>query len=387
MKKFAALLLFLSISAAHAESITVSPSGVVGVNGSAITPTSITMTSAAPPTTITINPSNQSTLGTFEINVNGYDYGVNGPADARWFMVTSILSPSTATSHVWEQLNSFAEYNGTGVATGEINLVHSYFQMDVGSSISGNVETFESSALNNGTIAGFNNYIGIFNNAAGTVTNGIIGAKFQLTNSNATVGAIAQYAAIDLEPMSGGGSLPTSYFGLRINDANAYTATLGNVSIGSLVVPTNALFIQGPGATSGTVPFLIKNSTPVNIFFVDDSGTVTIPVGTIKVGQGGGAGSIILGTAAGGSATLQPATGASTGTISIPNGVTSTLATLAAQTFTGTQTAPTFNATTGFSANGTAGVASKSCLINTANAVTGVTLTITEGLITGTTTC
>jgi len=35
----------------------------------------------------------------------------------------------------------------------------------------------------------------------------------------------------------------------------------------------------------------------------------------------------------------------------------------------------------------TAGLASKSCLINTANASTGVTLTITGGLITGTTTC
>lgn len=44
-------------------------------------------------------------------------------------------------------------------------------------------------------------------------------------------------------------------------------------------------------------------------------------------------------------------------------------------------------ANAGFSTNGTPGLASKSCLINTANAATGVTLTITGGLITGTTTC
>jgi hypothetical protein len=37
--------------------------------------------------------------------------------------------------------------------------------------------------------------------------------------------------------------------------------------------------------------------------------------------------------------------------------------------------------------NGTQGVASKSCVVNTANAATGITLTITNGLITGTTTC
>lgn len=50
-------------------------------------------------------------------------------------------------------------------------------------------------------------------------------------------------------------------------------------------------------------------------------------------------------------------------------------------------TGTTINASSGFSANGTAGVASKSCAITTANVSTGITLTIKEGLITGTTTC
>lgn len=37
--------------------------------------------------------------------------------------------------------------------------------------------------------------------------------------------------------------------------------------------------------------------------------------------------------------------------------------------------------------NGTQGLASKTCTINTANAATGITLTITNGIITATTTC
>lgn len=44
-------------------------------------------------------------------------------------------------------------------------------------------------------------------------------------------------------------------------------------------------------------------------------------------------------------------------------------------------------ANTGFNTNGVAGLASKVCTINTANAATGVTITISGGIITGTTTC
>lgn len=316
MRLIIAIIAWIGLwTAASAQTIVIPPS-----NGNPITPTSITLTSAAPPTTITINPSNQSTFGTFEINVNGYDYGVNGPADARWFMVTSILSPSTATSHVWEQLNSFAEYNGTGAASGEINLMHAYFQMDASSSMSGNVETFESSALNNGGLTGtFVGNLDIFTNGVAGTATFIAGSKYQLTNNNATGGAITTYAAIDIEPILGGGSAPSTYAAMRINDATAPILTKGNISIGSLSTPTSALYVQGPDTSSGTFPFLVKNSTPANVFFVDDAGDATA---------------------------------------------------------TNSVSSPVVNATTGFKANGTLGV-STTCTVTAGN-----TLVFSEGILT-----
>lgn len=85
--------------------------------------------------------------------------------------------------------------------------------------------------------------------------------------------------------------------------------------------------------------------------------------------------------------TFFPASFANTGIAFIQQLTASTNRQLMFISNVGNVAAPTFNATTGFSANGTPGLASKSCLINTANTATGVTLTITEGLVTGTTIC
>jgi len=99
---------------------------------------------------------------------------------------------------------------------------------------------------------------------------------------------------------------------------------------------------------------------------------------------------------------LQTATGSlgSTLTATLPTNTGTIAETNFAQTFSATQTfadagtwgsggvaATTVTATTGFGANGTAGLASKTCTINNTNVTTGITLTIKEGLVTGTTTC
>jgi 5-keto 4-deoxyuronate isomerase len=53
---------------------------------------------------------------------------------------------------------------------------------------------------------------------------------------------------------------------------------------------------------------------------------------------------------------------------------------------TGTNAGGTVNAAS-YEVGGVAGLASKTCTINTANVTTGITLTITGGIITATTTC
>lgn len=198
-----------------------------------------------------------------------------GATDNRPNNFASALSASAPTSNIWE--NFFSSVTLTsGTANGEINLVHPYLQVNSGATAA-QAEAFESSMLNSGTIGTYVGDLAIVNNtSAATITGSLFGAKYQLTNANAAGGAVNQYAAIDMEAMLGGGSLPTTYFLMRNAEPNASIATLGNVAIGTLEPQVNALYVQGPGATNATIPVVVKNSTPDNIFVLDDAGNATV---------------------------------------------------------------------------------------------------------------
>lgn len=305
--------------------------------------TAATFTAPGAPTTIGINPSSTSQYGTFyEVigGVSGFDFSTLS-AGARWNMFQTTLAPSVNTSIVWENLNSFLTLNGPGQAQGEINIIHAYFQANAGAVSTSSVETFEASCVNNGTLATFVDILELYHNgSAGTVTNGVFGAKCQLTNDNTTAGAVPLYAALDLEAMSGAGSLPTSYFLVRGADANAVLSTAGPASIGLLTAsPAATFYVQGSGSTNATYALMAKNSSAAILFTVDNAGDVGAPQGVLNVGAPGtNWGKLNLFNLTSGTLQVSPPLGvALNGTVTVPN-ATTTLAGLAvAETFTATQ--------------------------------------------------
>ncbi|HEX3862757.1 MAG TPA: hypothetical protein VHY35_13790 [Stellaceae bacterium] len=157
---------------------------------------------------------------------------------------------------------------------------------------------------------------------------------FGRTDTGASV-ALATYAAISA-PIAGSGATGSS--GNLILSTKATTATTltprvfilstGNIGFGGVTTPTQMMTMSSSGS------------------FAWDNGSGTADTGLSR----SAAGIINVGTGAPGSA------------------------------------AGTLNATL-YEAAGTAGLASKTCTINTANVTTGITITIKGGLIVGSTTC
>ncbi len=199
-----------------------------------------------------------------------------GPAFSRRTMFNTTLSYASTTTNIWEGVTMFTSVSGPGTATGEINVLHTYLEIEAGAIIN-QAENNEISMHNFGTISGgwAGQIVLPVNESAATAAN-LIGTKYALTNANAASGSIALYAAIDNEAMSGGGSLPTTYLFLRNADANAAIVTLGAMAIGALAAPAAGISLQinGAGSDSSTFPLLIKNAAAANAFYVDDGGTV-----------------------------------------------------------------------------------------------------------------
>lgn len=200
------------------------------------------------------------------------------PSSSRRAIVNTVLSPSVTTTNIWENDSSFLELQGPGVASGEINMKHSYFQVDSGASAT-QAEDFEASTLNNGTIGAFNDYLAIFTNgAAGIVTGAHIGYKYAILNQNTTVASIAQSIAVDCEAMTGAGTVPTQTYCIRNADVAASISTLGHVIIGSLS-PASATIgfqVSSPDNNSGNFAMLLKNQAGTNLFGVNNAGGLLV---------------------------------------------------------------------------------------------------------------
>lgn len=218
--------------------------------------------------------------GTGNLNVSQTTDLATAPANMRLNMSNTTLSPSVSTGNVWENFSSFVTLNGPGAVTAEINLFHSDLTVASGGSITGSgfAENYEAKFTNSGAVSHFQNFLGLtFNLAGGTITSDNWGAKFQLSNANASAGSVAAYAAIDMEAEIGGGSVPTNYYLIRNNEPNASLNTMGNIAIGTLSPQSsNKLFVLGSDTSSGTFPVVVKNSTPANILLLGDDGSMTV---------------------------------------------------------------------------------------------------------------
>lgn len=165
-------------------------------------------------------------------------------SDVRYFYLNNTLAPSTTTSNVWEQMNSFAEFS-SGTTTGEINLVHSYFQVDAGAHTAGS-ETYEASNLNNGTMTGLDGLLVTFRNGTtGTVSNSYTGVYLQFDNDNTTANSVAAWVGIACYPMNGAGSHPTFQYCLENNDSQQIVASAGPAKFGNINNGSGALNSTG----------------------------------------------------------------------------------------------------------------------------------------------
>jgi hypothetical protein len=201
----------------------------------------------------------------------------------RQSIFNTTLSYATTTSNVWENMNSFVYVNGPGTATGEINLAHTYLQVNAGGNVQA-AEGYEASALNNGIVNGFSSYLALFNNGPSGTATQVVGLAINLTNQNTTAGAIGVWNAISVTPMLGGGSRPTFYNALGVSDANAGIVTLGGINVGSIgnAVP-GALAIFGADNSFGTFPFGLKNLAGSNVVVLDNGGRAQFPLAGVTI--------------------------------------------------------------------------------------------------------
>lgn len=237
---------------------------------------------SGPPSYMTGTITGTYTLGgTGNLNVSQTTDLSSVSTPTRLNLSNTTLSPSVNTTNVWENFGSFITLNGPGQANGEINNFHGDLIVSAGA-LSAQFENFEAKVTNGGSITAHNGLLSLFvNQAAGVVTGNTYGAKFQLTQQNASAGAVASYAAIDMEPMNGGGSAPTFYYLIRNGDANAHLVTQGNIAISNnLTTHSEKLFVKGPDATSAVFARW-QNSTPADVLTLLGNGDVSIGIPTV----------------------------------------------------------------------------------------------------------
>jgi hypothetical protein len=188
---------------------------------------------------------------------------------------TFLNVPNGVTSNtIHENLWSSNYLTGAGTSGVEINQFHAYLQNDMTGTVTGPIEGYEASALNNGTMNAYDNYLAIYNNTGSATTSNIHGFKAQLTNSNAAAGAVGAFSGLDCEAMGGGGSHPTFEYCIRNGNPQGAISTLGYVNIGSLGVSPIPLQIVGSDQSVSTPSIKIVDSAAVRLFEVDNDGTL-----------------------------------------------------------------------------------------------------------------
>lgn len=233
-----------------------------------------------------------ATVAYLGINVN-YDPSAFGNSQ-RMILNSTTLTPSITNTTICESgFNSFVYLNGPGTQTGEVNCGHSYLQVNAGAHFHTG-EMYETSFLNNGTIDSLSSFLCGTNNGNSGTLGSYNGVKVQLQNTNTVAGSVGTFAGLDMEALSGGGSVPTSYYVIRNSESNASIATVGNVVIGSLTPPgsSNLLQIKTSSAAGSVFPLFVNSGVAGgNAFYVTAAGTGylfgTFTVGSVQVGSGG----------------------------------------------------------------------------------------------------
>jgi hypothetical protein len=233
-------------------------------SGSAV----LSITNTTPPVTTNELAYQISDRGDYDIPAFG------GTVRPRIFQTNLSVPTGITSTTIHENFWSSNYMTGGGTSGVEINQFHAYFQNDMTGSITGPVEGYEASALNNGVMNAYDNYLAIFNNTASATTSNIHGFKAQLTNSNAAAGSVGAFAGLDCEAMAGAGSHPTFEYCIRNGNPQGAISTLGYVNIGSLAVSPIPLQIIGSNLSGATPSIKIVDSAAARLFEVDNDGTL-----------------------------------------------------------------------------------------------------------------
>lgn len=212
--------------------------------------------------------------GTVINGAQSYAYPATGN-DNRPNFFSSTLTEATGQTSAGVQENLFSQVvlNGAGTITGEINIIHSYFENDGVADTSGQgIENFEASGLgSSGSVGVFTNYLGIYTNGGSATVGTLIGLNLGLTNNNTTPGSVGTYVRLSAGPVSG--TQPTNDYLIQATDPAAVLATLGPVNIGQNGAPAAGTLLQvvGPDSSGSTLSFAVKSGVG-NAFYVTDAG-------------------------------------------------------------------------------------------------------------------
>ncbi len=282
---FARLLLTLLLVAPAARADFFGGAPACPLNGCTftgpITAPSATFTGSGTALTVTNNASVGGTLnlaGNMQDALT-IDYSALSPPGgaSRQIMWSTTLSPSVNTTNIWENDSSFVYLNGPGIANQEINVRHSYLQVNAGATFTTG-ELYEGSAENLGTMTTnpLTAFEGFFHNTASATAYGFNGLAGYLVNDNTTPGSVGTFALISMGAMQGSGSAPTYDYLIRGGDPKATLAMLGNENIGGLGQPpsTTMLQVDGVDNLSTSTPIYVQNLAGTKLFTVADDGTV-----------------------------------------------------------------------------------------------------------------
>jgi hypothetical protein len=209
------------------------------------------------------------------------------------FALLTASAPLTAGQH-WQQDFTSVELQ-SGTFAYEIMPLYAGIIIDAPATMNDGHD-IELRLDNSGTIGDFDGILMTFNNLAGGTAGFIEGINYGLNNANTTPGAITQAYVININPMTGGGSLPSSYLAWRNSDVNAGFVNLSHATFGGtnsgVAPPTNSV-LTVLGQTGVNFGFIVESAASSVIFDVLASGAGGFMAGVLTMGNSvTGAGSI-----------------------------------------------------------------------------------------------
>lgn len=203
----------------------------------------------------------------------------------------NVTVTGTMPNH-WGELTIYQSIlPGSGSLTGEVNIQSNVLVIGSGDSYATG-GGYESALNNNGSITGTGaNWKGFYtvanNGAAGVNTGKMLGFVDIWSNANTTAGTVAAHIAFQCNTNSAGGSVPSVNECMQNNDASQAIVTLGQVNVGSYLIPASSVALKVNGTATYTLPFQVVTSGNIIGLMARDTGEVDMEGATVVLGIAG----------------------------------------------------------------------------------------------------